>query len=68
MPFRALCLQQALAAHAMLRRRGIASVIHFGTARAGQGLADGHAWLDAAGVRVTGYPLDPALTELGCLL
>jgi hypothetical protein len=68
MPFRAICLQQAMAAHAMLRRRGVASVLHFGAARQGQSVLDAHAWLDAAGVPVTGYPLDPGLTELGCLV
>ena len=67
-PFRAVCLQQAMAARAMLRRRGIASVLHFGAVKQGETRLDAHAWLDAAGVPVIGYPLDPALTELGCLV
>jgi hypothetical protein len=68
-PFRAVCLPQAMAAHAMLRRRGIASAMHFG-ARSGSSEKpiDAHAWLDAAGVEVTGYPLDEGMTEIGCFV
>lgn len=65
MPFRTLCLQQAIAARAMLTRRGIGSVLHLGV----QGLADtkleAHAWLNVGMLNVTGYPVDPALTEVG---
>jgi hypothetical protein len=65
-PFEAVCLPQAMAAQAMLRRRGIACAMHFG-ARKGEAQAlDAHAWLDAAGVPVTGYPLDAKLTEIAC--
>lgn len=63
MPFRAACVQQAVAARGMLAHRGIDGVVHFGI---GSGaLAAGHAWLEADGVPVTGFPLDPALIELG---
>jgi len=41
----ALCLPSALAAHAMLRRRGIASRICLGVARNGSELA-AHAWVE----------------------
>jgi len=41
----ALCLPSALAAHAMLRRRGIASRVCLGVARNGQELA-AHAWVE----------------------
>lgn len=64
LPFRAVCLPQALAARQMLKRRGIASVLHFGAL---QGVATdikAHAWLDAAGVEVTGYPLASGCTEI----
>ena len=67
-PFRAVCLPQAMAAHAMLRRRGVASAVHFGAQRGKEKPIDAHAWLDAAGVEVTGYPLDEALTEIGCFV
>ncbi len=65
MPFRALCLQQSLAARAMLARRGIDGVLHFGGTLKG-GAPDGeHAWLTADGIGVAGYPIDPAVVEVG---
>ena len=67
-PFRAVCLQQAMAAQAMLRRRGIASVMHFGAPAKGERPIDAHAWLDAAGVRVTGYPLPEGMQEIACFV
>src|SRR5262245_45113060 len=57
----ALCLPRALAAHAMLRRRGVASRLCLGVARDETGLT-AHAWVevakqkalsDAEGVRFT---------------
>jgi hypothetical protein len=41
----ALCLPRAMAAHAMLRRRGIASRLCLGVARQGQALV-AHAWVE----------------------
>ena len=41
----ALCLPRALAIHAMLRRRGIASRLCLGVAREGQALV-AHAWIE----------------------
>lgn len=68
MPFRSVCLQQAMAAHAMLKRRGVVSIMHFGAGKGEQKPIDAHAWLDAAGVKVTGYPVAPTLAELGCFV
>ncbi len=68
MPFRSVCLQQAMAAHAMLRRRGIASVMHFGASPSGARAIDAHAWLDAAGVKVTGYPIPKEMGEIACFV
>ena len=68
MPFRSVCLQQAMAAHAMLRRRGIPCVMHFGAGKGDEKPIDAHAWLDAAGVKVTGYPVSPGMAELGCFV
>ena len=65
MPFRTLCLQQAIAARAMLARRGIDSVLHLGVCDPTGTALEAHAWLDAGGLNVTGYPIDPALTEVG---
>ena len=72
-PFNAVCLPQAMAARIMLKRRGVDSVLHFG-ARIGQDrigqdkLIDAHAWLDAAGVEVTGYPVANAFAEIACFV
>jgi hypothetical protein len=68
MPFKALCLQQALAAHAMLRRRGIEAPIHFGAGRDESDRFEAHAWLKVAGVEVTGYPIPARMREIGCVV
>jgi hypothetical protein len=67
-PFRAVCLPQAMAAQAMLKRRGVASVMHFGAGKGSDKPLDAHAWLDAAGVEVTGYPVAPNLAEIACFV
>jgi hypothetical protein len=66
-PFGAVCLPQAMAAKAMLSRRGIPSIMHFGTMRGEKLSLSAHAWLDAAGVEVTGYPVEARLTEIACI-
>lgn len=43
-PWKAVCLYQAMAAKRMLARRGIASTLHIGAARR-EGQLNGHAWL-----------------------
>ena len=63
-PFSASCLPQAIAARAMLNRRRVASVMHFGVAKTiDTGLA-AHAWLDAGTVEVTGFPVASEFTEI----
>ena len=62
-PFRAVCLPQAIAAKAMLSRRGIASVMHFGVAKTPEELK-AHAWLDAGRIEVTGYPVEAGFVEV----
>jgi hypothetical protein len=42
-PFKAVCLPQAMAARVMLKRRGVASVMHFGAARGDEKPLDAHA-------------------------
>ncbi len=68
LPFKAVCLPQAMAAQAMLRRRGVTSVMHFGAARGEEKPLDAHAWLDAAGVEVTGYPVAERFAEIACFV
>jgi hypothetical protein len=67
-PFKAVCLPQAMAARIMLRRRGVASVLRFGAAKGAQRAIDAHAWLDAAGVQVTGYPVAAQFSEIACFV
>ena len=67
-PFRAVCLPQAMAAQIMLRRRGVPCVMHFGAQRGKEKPLDAHAWLDAAGVKVTGYPVGRDMAEIACFV
>jgi hypothetical protein len=67
-PFRAVCLPQAIAAKAMLDRRAIATVMHFGVAKKeGEPLA-AHAWLDAGPIEITGFPVAGEFTEVARFL
>jgi hypothetical protein len=50
-PWRSGCLEQAIAAKAMLRRRGIASTLYLGLAG---GPVAAHAWLRVGSLNVTG--------------
>ncbi len=67
-PFNAVCLPQAMAARVMLKRRGVKSVMHFGAARGKDKPLNAHAWLDAAGVEVTGYPVAENFAEIACFV
>lgn len=53
-PWNAVCLPQAMAAKAMLARRGQGSALHLGAAKAGSGGLTAHAWLVAGGEIVVG--------------
>lgn len=75
LPVEAVCLPQAMAARAMLRRRGIAATVHLGiwrdhavAVKADADTPPAHAWLDASGQRITGYPVDPALIEVAAFV
>jgi hypothetical protein len=68
LPFKAVCLPQAMAARVMLKRRGVKSVMHFGAAKGTDKPLDAHAWLDAAGVEVTGYPVAASFAEIACFV
>jgi hypothetical protein len=67
-PFKAVCLPQAMAARIMLKRRGVESVLHFGARIGPDKPIDAHAWLDAAGVEVTGYPVANTFAEIACFV
>jgi hypothetical protein len=59
----ALCLPRALAAHAMLRRRGIASRLCLGVAREGGELA-AHAWVEIGNNKIVGGTEADGFTRL----
>lgn len=50
----AVCYPSALAAHAMLRRRGIGSTLHYGQTLGPTGKRIGHMWLDAYSDSIVG--------------
>lgn len=75
LPVEAVCLPQAMAARTMLKRRGIAATLHLGVWRDHRNAVKtdpdappAHAWLDASGQRITGYPVDPALVEVAAFV
>ena len=53
-PWRALCFERALALRTLLRRRGIASVLHYGIGHHGDEALNAHVWLSVAGEIVIG--------------
>jgi hypothetical protein len=59
----ALCLPRALAAHAMLRRRGIVSRLCIGIAREGGELA-AHAWVEIGRDKIAGGTKPGGFTHL----
>lgn len=59
----ALCLPRALAAHAMLRRRGIVSRICLGVVRQEENLA-AHAWLEVGDDKIVGGAEAEGFTRL----
>lgn len=61
--FRAVCIEQGLAAQSMLRRRGIASTLHYGVARDGDALI-AHVWVRWGAVDVVGCEEAPKFREL----
>lgn len=66
LPFECACLARALAGHALCRAAGLAPTLRMGAERDQQGRAETHAWLTAAGVGVTGFPLPTGMIEVGC--
>jgi hypothetical protein len=56
-PWRAVCFQQGLAAHLMLRRRGIDSVLYYGAAHTPDSALSAHVWVRAGDLDVVGCEL-----------
>jgi hypothetical protein len=53
-PWKAVCFQSALCLQAMLRRRGVPSVMHYGIAKDESAELKAHVWLSVDGVTVIG--------------
>lgn len=60
-PWKAVCLEQALAAHWMLGRLGVPSLVRIGVALDGEDLA-AHAWLEVRGKVFIGQVKDLTFT------
>jgi hypothetical protein len=63
-PWNAVCLPQAMAAKAMLARRGCGSSLRLGAGFDGNGKLIAHAWLVAGGTVVVGAAGIPGVTPL----
>jgi hypothetical protein len=53
LPWRCMCLEQALAARLMLRRRGLPSTLYLGASRGAEAM-QAHAWLRSGELILTG--------------
>ncbi len=62
-PWRVVCFQQGLALHLMARRRGIATVLHYGVVQESGGLA-AHVWVSVDDAVVIGGEEAPRFTCL----
>jgi hypothetical protein len=53
-PWKAVCFQRGLAAHVMLRRRGLNSILHYGVARKEAEGLSAHVWVSLDGTILLG--------------
>lgn len=53
-PWRTVCFQKGLALHLMLRRRGVASRLHYGVGKDEHGALAAHVWISVGGETVLG--------------
>lgn len=65
LPFRMVCLPRALAGWQMLHFRKLSGRLHLGAAPGAEKSLLTHAWLDACGARVAGYPVATDCVEIG---
>jgi hypothetical protein len=49
LPWRSVCFQRGLAAHVMLRRRGLPSVLHYGVEQSPERGLSAHVWVSVGG-------------------
>lgn len=65
-PFRAKCFERGLAAHLMLRRRGLASILYYGAALDAEGALTAHVWVKVADIDVIGGENSGCFALLAC--
>jgi len=63
-PLRAKCFEQGLAAQWMLRRRGVATTLHYGVAHSPDRNLAAHVWVSAGALDVVGCTIRADFTEL----
>lgn len=63
LPWRTVCFQEGLAAHWMLRRRGLGSRLHYGLKQT-DGKLEAHVWVTLAGESVVGGAQAPEFAEV----
>lgn len=63
-PLSFVCFPQALAAHAMLRRRGIGSIMHYGVRRAADRRIRAHTWLEVDNRMLLGGESSPLFAPI----
>lgn len=61
---RAKCIEGALALRAMLRRRGLASTLHYGIRNVGVEDLEAHVWLSVGGAILLGGETSELFTEV----
>ncbi|MEO8113933.1 MAG: lasso peptide biosynthesis B2 protein, partial [Phenylobacterium sp.] len=64
LPWRALCFEQGLAAHWMLRRRGTPATLHYGVAGSAEAGLKAHVWVRDGQRAIVGCELADRFTEL----
>jgi Transglutaminase-like superfamily len=64
LPWRVRCFQRGLAAHWMLRRRGLPAELHYGAATRSGGAVHAHVWVRDGGISVVGGEESPGFTGL----
>lgn len=65
LPWRAVCIEQGLAAQRMLRRGGIEAVLHYGARHdPADGRLEAHVWVSVAGRTVLGGDEAPRFAEV----
>lgn len=64
MPWPMVCFPQGLAAHRMLRRRGIDAILHYGLSNSGDDELNAHVWVSVGTRIITGAESKGAFVEV----